>query len=153
MAKPAIFLHRATPDDVDAITALVNAAYAKYVARIGRKPYPMTVDYAVSVAEHQVWAAEADDEIMGVLVLVPSEDHMLIENVAVSPNHQGAGLGKRLLQLADGEATRQSYGEIRLYTNVRFAENIAIYTHYGYTETGCGDLNNLNVVFMKKSLL
>jgi N-acetylglutamate synthase-like GNAT family acetyltransferase len=152
MAKAAISFRRASDKDVVAITALVHAAYVKYISRIGREPYPMTVDYAVSVTQHQVWVAETGDEMIGVLVLVLSEDHMLIENVAVLPGHQGTGLGKRLLQLADGEATRQGHGEIRLYTNVRFTENIAIYNHYGYIETGRGDLNNLDVVFMKKPL-
>jgi N-acetylglutamate synthase-like GNAT family acetyltransferase len=151
MKETDISLRRAGRADADAIAALVDAAYAKYVPRIGREPYPMTVDYAASVAEHQVWVAEVREQIIGTLVLVPSGDHLLIENVAVSPDHQGAGLGKRFLQLADREAARQEFAEVRLYTNVRFTENIAFYSRYGYAETGRGDLNGLNVVFMSKA--
>lgn len=151
MTETGISLRHALPTDVDAITALVRAAYGKYVPRIGREPYPMTVDYAVSIKEHQVWAAEEFDRIIGTLVLVPSEDHLLIENVAVSPERQGTGLGKRFLRLADQEAARQGFPEIRLYTNVRFTENIAFYGRYGFTETSRSDLNGLDVVFMSKA--
>ena len=47
-------LRRATLSDVAAIVALTDAAYAKYIPRIGRKPQPMTTDYRPFVNEHSV---------------------------------------------------------------------------------------------------
>ncbi|KAL4900491.1 acyl-CoA N-acyltransferase [Aspergillus multicolor] len=35
----------ATPSDAPAITAVVSAAFSKYIPRLGRLPVPMTVDY------------------------------------------------------------------------------------------------------------
>ena len=152
MPNDTIQLRRATASDADGIAALVNAAYEKYIPRIGRKPYPMIMNYADAVKTKTVWVAEEDGLLCGALVLIPSGDHLLIENIAVAPTFQGAGLGRRFLKLAEDEAGRYGFSDLRLYTNVRFTENIAIYTRHGYVETGRDEQNNLNVVFMRKTL-
>ncbi|KAK7937405.1 Acetyltransferase [Apiospora aurea] len=48
---------RATPDHVPAIRAMVQAAYAKYVERIGRPPAPMLANYDKILEEgkQEVW--------------------------------------------------------------------------------------------------
>ena len=153
MTDAPIQLRRATASDAAAITALVDEAYEKYIARIGRKPYPMTVDYQAAIATKTVWVATDKTRLCGALVLIPGDDHLMIENVAVAPDFQGRGLGRRLLALAEDEAKQGGFPELRLYTNIRFTENIAIYTHYGYTETGRDNQNGLNVVFMRKVLV
>jgi N-acetylglutamate synthase-like GNAT family acetyltransferase len=152
MSNDSIRLRRATASDADAIAALVNAAYEKYIPRIGRKPYPMTVDYDDAIQTKTVWVAEDAGQLCGALVLIPSDDHVLIENIAVAPASQGAGLGRKFLKLAEEETGRHGFSELRLYTNVRFTENIAIYTRYGYVETERDEQNSLNVVFMRKTL-
>jgi GNAT superfamily N-acetyltransferase len=143
---------RARPDDAAAIAALVNRAYDKYVERIGRKPTPMTADYDAAIAEHDVWAIEIDGTIAAALVLIPEKDMLLIENIAVDPAHQGTGLGKLLLAFAEDEARRQGYKTLRLYTNAKMTENIALYTRYGYRKTGRGIRRGLHAVYMRKTL-
>jgi len=110
---------RADDADVPAISALVHAAYEHYEPLIGRTPIPMLTDYAVAVREHQVWLIEIDGQVVGVLELDPRDDHLWVENVAVAPSHQGRGLGRLLLALAETEARRQRRSEIRLLTNER----------------------------------
>lgn len=44
-------LRRATPADAPAIRTLSRAACTKWVALIGREPWPMTADYDPAVAE------------------------------------------------------------------------------------------------------
>jgi GNAT superfamily N-acetyltransferase len=107
---------RAVPDDVPGIERCVEAAYAPYVERIGRRPAPMDDRYAPKVSAGEVHVLD-DGGIVGVLVLVGQSDHLLVENVAVAPRRQGAGLGRRLLAFADEEAARRGLGELRLYTN------------------------------------
>ena len=51
-------LRRAGPADAAAIAALTQAAYAKWVPVIGRKPLPMTADYHRAVVEHQIELVE-----------------------------------------------------------------------------------------------
>jgi ribosomal protein S18 acetylase RimI-like enzyme len=113
----------------------------------------MLVDYAEAIAQHQVWVAEANGEIIGGLVLIPGEDYMLLDNIAVHPNYQGQGVGRTLLELADAEAMLQGYGELRLYTHETMTENIALYTRIGWIETHRGEQDGYARVFMRKPLV
>ena len=126
----------ATPGDAPAVTECVRAAYAGYVARIGREPAPMTADYAALIGAGEVWLARADDEVAGVLVLRPQPPALLVENVAVAPGHQGRGLGRALMAFAEDHARAEGLGEVVLYTNERMTENLRLYPALGYTETG-----------------
>ena len=67
-------------------------------------------------------------------MVVPQADHLLIENVAVRPDQQGAGLGDKLLQHAEHQARALHLNENRLYTNAAFASNLAFYAKRGYVE-------------------
>lgn len=128
-------LRRADDGDAGAIHDLVAAAYEHYVPLIGRKPMTMLTDYAVAVREHDVWVLETDRTIVGVLELVPRDDHLWLENVAISPNWQRRGLGRWLLEHAESEARRARLPEVRLLTNERWVDDIAWYTRVGYRET------------------
>jgi GNAT superfamily N-acetyltransferase len=145
-------LRRATDADVASITALVCEAYAKWVPLIGREPKPMRADYAVAVRDHIVWILEDQGVVSAVLELIPHADHLLIENVAVAPTLQGQGVGKRLMGFAERMARDLNLLEVRLYTNERFASNIALYERFGFTETHREPLGNSAVVFMHKML-
>ena len=130
MIRPAV------AGDVPAIEALVREAYAMYVPRIGREPAPVTADHAGLVAAGRTSVVEADGEVAGVIVLIPGSDHLLVENVAVSPRMQGHGLGRELMAFAERRAAELGMAELRLYTNQLMTENIALYPALGYTETG-----------------
>jgi N-acetylglutamate synthase-like GNAT family acetyltransferase len=143
---------RARPEDAPAIAALVNRAYDKYIARIGRKPRPMTADYDKAVEKHQMWIVEDGGAVVAALELIPEKGVLLIENVAVDPAHQGEGLGKTLLALAEAEARRQRFPALRLYTNAKMTENIALYARCGYRKTGRRTRRDFNVVFMRKNI-
>jgi GNAT superfamily N-acetyltransferase len=138
--------------DADAVAACVHLAYAKYVPRIGRKPKPMEANYAQAIAQHQVWIVDGEAGIAAVLELIPQDDHLLIENIAVDPARQGGGLGRRLMAFAEAEARRQGFGELRLYTNEKFVENIAFYEWLGYAVTGREPFKGSAVVFMRKAV-
>jgi hypothetical protein len=59
-------------------------------------------------------------------------DHLLIQNVAVSPDFQGRGFGRQLLTHAEQLAASLGHDEIRLYTNKLFAANLVLYGRLGY---------------------
>jgi ribosomal protein S18 acetylase RimI-like enzyme len=50
----------------------------------------------------------------------------------VAPAFQGRGLGRRLMAQAEQLARELGRAEIRLYTNARFTENVALYQRLGY---------------------
>lgn len=138
--------------DLPAVERIVRDAYAKYVERIGKPPGPMLDDYRRRVREHAVWALVVEGGIGGIVVLLPEDDHLLLDNVAVDPGRQGRGVGRALIGFAEAEARRRGYEEIRLYTHQAMHENIALYPRLGYEETGRGEAAGFRRVFFRKRL-
>ena len=121
------------PADAEAINALTQAAYAKWVPIIGRRPRPMTIDYTKAVVEHRIDLVEDDGHLLALCEVADAPDHLLIVNLAVSPDAQGRGLGSMLLQRAEAIARELGRPELRLYTNRLMTPNIALYRSRGYT--------------------
>lgn len=146
-------IRRAAPADRAAVEAIVTAAYGKYVERIGNQPGPMLHDYAALIAAGAVsiWIGPAGT-ITALIVLLPKPDHLLLDNIAVHPGHQGHGLGRRLIAFAETEARRLGYAELRLYTHVTMIENIAFYRRLGFAETSRRHQAGYDRVFMAKRI-
>lgn len=142
----------ATPDDLPDIERIVAQAYGHYVARIGATPGPMRDDYPSLVAQGVVHVLQAQDVVQGVLVLIPEPDCLLLDNIAVAPPAQGRGYGRDLLRFAEDAARQARHSYIRLYTQEKMTENIAIYACYGYVETHRAEEIGLKRVFMRKAL-
>ncbi len=142
----------ATGADLAAVEWIVRAAYGHHVVRIGREPGPMLDDYGALIAAGRVHVVAHEDEVQGLLVLIPEEAAMLPENLAVSPNAQGLGLGRRLLEFAEAAARASGYSAIRLYTNEAMTENIGLYARIGYVETHRVEEKGLRRVYMVKRL-
>lgn len=143
----------ARPMDQAAIEAIVEAAYRVYVPRMGMKPMPMLDDYEVRIAAGQAHVLDEDGAVLGLVVLVPEDGVMLLDNVAVDPARQGRGLGHRLLAFAEGQAREAGLPAIRLLTNATMVENIARYGRLGYVETGRLEREGRRAVMMRKSLV
>ena len=145
-------IRAATVADVPAIAEIVDHAYRHYIARMGKPPGPMLDDYAARVLEGAVSVLEKGGAIAGIIVLLPTTNYLLLDNVAVSPARQGVGLGRRLLAFAEAEALRRGYCEIRLYTHQTMVENQRLYASIGYEETERGTEAGYDRVFMRKRL-
>jgi ribosomal protein S18 acetylase RimI-like enzyme len=125
-------IRRATPGDAGAISTLTHRAYAKWLPILGRKPKPMTADYDQAVREHLIDLLFVGNSLAALVETIPAADHLLIENLAVAPDFQGRGYGRRLAMHAEELARSLGHGEIRLYTNKLFAANVALYRRLGY---------------------
>jgi GNAT superfamily N-acetyltransferase len=125
-------LRRAVSSDASAIRELTRQAYAKWVPVIGREPRPMTADYAEAVRKHRIDLLYLHGELAALIETIPQADHLLIENVAVSLAFQGRGFGRMLMTHAEQVAVSLGYGEIKLYTNKLFGENVQRYRKLGY---------------------
>ena len=128
-------IRRADLGDADGLAECIDVAYAEFTDRITDLP-PMSDDCAAEIAGNQVWLADADAGIVGALVLSPRDGFMMLANVAVRPDARGAGLGRRLLQLAEAEAADQGYAQMRLNTHAGLKETIGIYLRNGWSEIG-----------------
>jgi ribosomal protein S18 acetylase RimI-like enzyme len=148
----AMDIRRAEWQDLRAIEEIVEAAYARYIERMGRRPGPMEVDYGEALARADLFVGVAEGKVVGLSVLASQSDHLLIENVAVSPSHQGRGLGGALLAHAEGWARRLGHRQLRLYTHESMVENIALYERLGYREQRRAPRHGAPLVFMAKQI-
>ena len=112
----------------------------------------MDADYGAAVANDEVWVLEDERAIVGLLVLVPTAGHLLLENIAVDPSHQGRGVGAALLVLAEERARELGLASIRLYTNAVMVENQRLYQRHGYIETGRAREDGFDRVFYEKAI-
>ena len=119
--------------------------------RIGVEPAPMNADYAVLVERGHVWVG-VEEHIVGLVVLVPEDGHLLLENVAVAPFAHGRGFGGALLDFADMHARALQYDEVRLYTNEQMTENLTYYPRRGYVETHRATVDGYRRAYFSKQL-
>lgn len=145
-------IRQAVATDVAVIRELTRAAYAKWVPLIGREPKPMTADYDEAVRNHRFDLLYVGGTLAALIETIRETDHLLVENVAVSPAFQGRGFGRRLMALAEALAASAGFHEIRLYTNQRFAENVALYRKLGYRVDRNEDVGVGIAVHMSKRL-
>lgn len=140
----------ATQDDRLRIEEIVEAAYAPWAELIGARPLPMDADYPALIDAGQVFVT--GDGPHGLIVLVPEDGDLLIENVAVAPDRHGRGVGGALLAFAEDRARALDLPRLRLYTNELMTRNIALYERLGYRETSSQDIGGRNVIHMSKPL-
>ncbi len=112
----------------------------------------MSDDYAALILAQRVHVMDCEGTVLGLLVLVPEDDAMLLDNVAVDPARQGCGIGRKLLEFAEQAALKAGFRAIRLYTHQAMTENIALYARIGYVETHRGEEKGLHRVYMTKRL-
>ncbi len=139
-------------EDAKTIRALVRAAYAKWVPVIDREPKPMSADYEHAVREHDFALLCIGEEVTGLIETMTRDDHLWVENVAVSPAYQGMGMGRRLLQHAEEVARQSGLTKLSLLTNEAFEANVILYEKLGYIVTRKEPFMDGTTLYMSKTL-
>jgi GNAT superfamily N-acetyltransferase len=145
-------IRRATESDATSVADCAVEAFRHYIPRLGLTPIPMTKDYGAAIANAQVWVAAQQDRTVAALVLDVTDEGFLIDVIAVLPQHQGTGVGRALLELAEQEALRQGHDSIYLFTNEKMTENRALYERIGYVEYKRLAFAERTRVFLRKPL-
>ena len=140
-------IRKATLEESSEIALCIDAAYADYGKSIDDLP-PVSQGMDREITDNQVWVAETDGEITGVLVLASDRSFMKLANLAVRPDHGGKGLGRTLINHAENQAALQRYPEIRLNTHKNMKNNLHLYGKLGWTEIA----RRANTVTMAKRL-
>ena len=139
--------------DEAAIRDCATRAYARYIPLIGRRPAPIEADFATQIASGQVYVATgAAGDVLGYIVFHPEEDAILLESVAVLPAAAGCGIGKALIRFCEEMAHQQGFCRVRLYTNAKMLENLAIYPRLGYVQVDRLTEDGFDRVFFEKRL-
>jgi N-acetylglutamate synthase-like GNAT family acetyltransferase len=152
LAAGELSLRRAGIGDLDAVRALQQAAYARNRALLGCEPLPLLADYVEIFRDYEVWLAEKEGALAGVLILQPRADDLLIWSVGTSPDRQGAGLGKGLLQAAEVRARELGLNVVRLYTGAVLQHLIDWYGRHGYRIERIEQLSDRAITHMMKPL-
>jgi ribosomal protein S18 acetylase RimI-like enzyme len=109
-------LRLAQPQDADRLFVIHELAMRSLVEQVyGRW------DDRVQRAMHSEWlrsstvqVVENDDVIVGALHVRWEPDHAYLGRIELAPEHQGRGLGMRLISDLIDQATAQSLNEVRL---------------------------------------
>ena len=145
-------IRRATRDDLPAIVALQQAAYAGNRDIIGVESLPLLADYDDVFARHECWIDTDGDVVSGALILEVRPDDLLIWSVATHPEARSSGLGNRLLGFADQRARETGRTTIRLYTHEKLTRNIAWYGRQGFAIERIEEMSDRRAVHMRKQL-
>ncbi len=90
------------------------------------------------------WVAEsAEAQIVGCAACLPApRDGLELEKLYVARAAPRYGLGTRLLDLVEAEATARQAGYITLWTDTRFEAAHAFYEAHGFRRSGLRELND-----------
>ena len=86
------------------------------------------------------------------MIAWPEADAYFIDHIAVDPQCQGEGVGRRLIEHAAAQAGRLGLSVVRLHTNVMMTENLSMYAHIGFVETHRAVENGFQRVYLRWSL-
>jgi len=96
------------------------------------------------------WVARRHGRLVGVLSCREADDVLLIGRIAIAPDMQGEGIGRRLLAAAEAASTA---AEAELFTGSLSEANLRLYRDCGYAETERIDQGDGTAqVFLRKAL-
>jgi ribosomal protein S18 acetylase RimI-like enzyme len=79
---------------------------------------------------------EAGGALVGCAFASPREGYLYLGKIAVSPDRQGHGLGRALLDAAIAEAKGRGLSELRLETRVELTANHRTFESWGFRRIG-----------------
>ena len=147
-----LMVERAKAEDVPVLRQMVDAAYSKYIERLGKPPAPMNADYGKLLKTQNVYVLRIGGRVVGSILLSRDGDAIKVNNLVVDPSAQGRGYGRVLMDYAEDMARAQGLAAVTLFTNEKMHENIALYTKIGFRETGRKAEDGFNRVFFRKNL-
>lgn len=154
-SRDDLVIIKATDEDVPIIQSMVEAAYTKYIGRIGKRPAPMDEDYHQAIHTQTVLILKGrDQQVIGTIILElnPSSDSAKVNNLVVHPDAQGHGYGRFLMDCAEDLARSQGCRALTLYTNVKMYENLSVYIKMGFVETERKHEDGFDRVYFRKDL-
>ncbi len=126
---------RAEAEDAASLADCIDKAYADHRQRLDDLPQ-VSEGLANDINANLVWVAELDHQIVGGLVLVLGDESAVLANIAVDPACAGMGIGRGLIEQAETHCRQLKKKELVLSTHVAMPENVSLYEHLGWKETG-----------------
>lgn len=124
--------------DWPGLLALIRQSFAFMDGRID--PPSSAVALTVDALQHKTaneicLVALLDNQLAGCVFCRPEADCLYIGKLAVRPDLQGKGIGRKLLAAAEAAALARNLHALRLETRVELVENHATFAAWGFVKT------------------
>lgn len=99
--------------------------------------------------------AKEDEQLLGCVFCKAETGALYIGKLAIAPDTQGKGVGRRLLEAAEEHAKASGLWALRLETRIELTENHAIFSKWGFVKTAENahpGYNRPTSIEMRKSL-
>jgi GNAT superfamily N-acetyltransferase len=141
-------IEKAQLEDLEAILQLQYICYQSEAAiHNDYTIQPLTQTLDELLAEYHkgvILKAVKDGEIVGSVRAYADSDTVYIGKLMVHPDHQGKGLGQRLLAAIEGELQRQRF---ELFTSLKSDRNLHIYEKSGFKRF-CAKTDDAGITFI-----
>jgi predicted N-acetyltransferase YhbS len=99
--------------------------------------YLLTADRLRDKARRETsFVALKNDRIVGCIFALERVAELYVGKLAVAPDCQGQGIGRRLMQTVEDLARSRGKAAIELQTRIELTANHAAFAHLGFHETG-----------------
>lgn len=147
----------ASPEQHDQIERLFRRAFVAYVGRLGRTQSDDAYDWLEAAIERgDVFIARQAGALVGAVATTRRDDDLYIDQVAVAPERQGAGIGSWLLDNTERLARSRHTKALCLHTAEMMDDLLRLYRRHGFEEVRRGlpdHGKDAHVrVFMRKAL-
>lgn len=138
--------------DIPAIEAVVADAFAAFLAATGIVPAPMSTDWETVISALGAFVAIREDRVVGVLVMWPHPDHVLVETLAVAAEDQGGGVGTALLDRSEVLAVEGGTDVVRMHADAATTQALAWCQRHGFVDAGRRTEHGYERVHLEKRL-
>ncbi len=83
--------------------------------------------------EGPIWVALVEGKMVGTVSVLPEPDWLYIRSMAVLPETQGLGIGRKLLSVVEHYAVETGFSRLYLYTTYFLKGAIRLYESSGFT--------------------
>lgn len=152
--EAGIILARVSQTDAGEALTIQRAAFVSEALIYGTADMPVltqTLDQLrAELAGSSGWVARQRGRLIGIIHAAETEELLLIGRIAVAPDIQGAGIGKRLLDIVEQNSRAP---EAELFTGSLSESNIRLYQKCGYRITEEIDQGDGTAqIFMRKRI-
>lgn len=129
----------ATPTDIDAIAAVLQAAFIAfeplYTPGAFAATTPNSAQIAARWAEGPVWVAVPTTAVVGTVAAVIKPTGLYVRSMAVLPAARGQNVGRKLLAAVEAYALAHGCARLFLSTTPFLHQAIRLYERYGFQRT------------------
>ncbi|AXV17457.1 GNAT family N-acetyltransferase [Neorhizobium sp. SOG26] len=122
----------------DELLALILSSFA-YMEGVIDPPSSATrltlAALAYKARDEIAFVAVEGERLVGCIFCRPEPESLYVGKFAVSPSHQGKGIGAKLLAVAEEVAREKGLPRLRLETRIELTDNHATFARWGFVKT------------------